>query len=264
MIYIVMHKRVKLPMLKGYRPIQVGYAAEDFPGCLRDNIGYSIAEKNANYCEMTAVYWVWKNIEDDYKGIAHYRRYFGRRPFSSSARDILSEEALKEKLRGHDIVLARPALYHISARDQLLRDCCTRETYDMLRQIVIDLDAGCRADFDAFFEGNRVCQYNMLFCGREVFDAYCAWLFPILFRLEDQVDLSAQSDYRKRLYGFLSERLLNVWVLHNGLKPCYAPVVSTEYTPVDHLTYFRRDITNDLRFRMNREPKQSDHADPRD
>ena len=65
-------------------------------------------------------------------------------------------------------------------------------------------------------------------------------------------DLSGADDYRKRLYGFLSERLMNVWMAHNRLRVAYAPVVSTAYTLKDHLTYFRRDVTNDLRFRLSR------------
>ena len=92
----------------------------------------------------------------------------------------------------------------------------------------------------------------MLFCKREVFDAYCGWLFPLLFRLEDVVDLTHADEYQRRLYGFLGERLLNVWVLHNRLNVRYVPVVSTAYSPIDHLTYLRRDITNGLRFRLRR------------
>ena len=46
MIYIVTHKRVDLPKLKGYRAIQVGGASDSFPGCLRDDTGDNIADKN--------------------------------------------------------------------------------------------------------------------------------------------------------------------------------------------------------------------------
>ena len=260
MIYVVTHKRLKLPLLKGYRTIQVGNAVESFPGCLRDNTGSSIAEKNANYCELTAMYWVWKNTSDDYKGLAHYRRYFGKRPLSSREKDILSYDALLELLETGDIVVARPAVYHVCAREQLLMECCTPETFDKLRRVVEEMSPEYLGDFDTFFSGNRVSQYNMLFCRRELFDGYCAWLFPILFRLEDMVDLSRANDYQKRLYGFLSERLLNVWILHNGLRAKCVPVVSTAYTARDHLKYLRRDITNGLRFRL-RVGSQADTAD---
>ena len=256
MIYIVTHKRVELPKLKGYRAIQVGGSADGFPGCLRDNTGDNIADKNASYCELTALYWIWKNADDVCKGLVHYRRYFGKRALSSRVGDILGYDALVEMLDGCDIIAAKPAVYHVNARDQLLMDCCTPETFDKLEASVERCSPGYTDDFRAFFAGNRCAQYNMMFCRRKLFDDYCAWLFPVLFSLEDQVDLTGASDYQRRLFGFLSERLLNVWIRHNNLKAQYLPVVSTEYTKRDHLTYLRRDVTNGLRFKLSQSKNQ--------
>ena len=256
MIYIVTHKPESLPQLEGYRGIQVGAAPEAFPGCLRDNTGDNIAQRNASFCELTAMYWIWKNTRDDYKGLVHYRRFFGRRRFSSSPRDILGYDELRGRLERCDIVAARPVYYHVDAREQLLADCCDARTFDRLEAIAAGLYPDYMDDFRRFFSGNRACQYNMLFCRGALFDEYCAWLFPMLFSLEGQVDLSGLDDYRRRLFGFLSERLQNVWMAHNRLRVDCAPVVSTAYTALDHLTYFRRDITNDLRFRLSRGRKQ--------
>ena len=247
MIWIVTHKPVELPAPKGYRPIQVGGGAP-IPGMLRDDTGDNIAEKNPNYCELTALYWIWKNTSDEYKGLSHYRRYFGRRRFSSDPGDILDEPALKDLLSGCDILLARPAVYHVDARAQLLMDCCDERALDRLDAAFAAIHPEDMDAYRAFFRQNRASQYNMLYCKAERFDAYCAWLFPVLFTLEDDIDLTGADDYRKRLYGFLSERLLNVWGSARGLKAKHLPVVSTGYTLKDHLTYWRRDITNGLRF----------------
>ncbi len=252
MIYIVTHKRVDLPKLKGYRAIQVGSAEEDFPGCLRDDTGDNIADRNASYCELTAMYWIWKNTDDPFKGLAHYRRYFGRRPLSSRVSDILGYDALIGVLEGRDLLVAKPAVYHVDAREQLLMDCCTPETFSKLETVIETLSPEYMDAFRTFFAGNRAAQYNMLICRKALFDDYCAWLFPILFSLEDKVDLSGASAYQKRLFGFVGERLMNVWTLHNRLSVGYLPVVSTEYTRKDHLTYLRRDITNGLRFRLQK------------
>ncbi len=252
MIYIVSHRKAELPTLEGYVPIQVGASEAFFPGGLRDDIGDNISEKNPNYCELTALYWVWKNTDDDYKGIAHYRRYFGRRPFSSSFRDICGYRELTLKLRRCDILVARPACYHVSAREQLLMECCTPDVFEKLEDTVKRLQPGYVKVFETFFSGNRASQYNMMFCRGELFDAYCAWLFPMLFHLEARVDLTEANDYQKRLYGFLSERLLNVWIAGNALRAECLPIVSTSYALRDHLTYFRRDITNELRFMAGR------------
>lgn len=252
MIYIVSHKNIPLPKRMGYQPIQVGAGVEDYPGYVRDNTGDNISAKNANYCELTALYWIWKNVESPFKGLVHYRRYFGRRALSSRRGDILPYERLCAMLKDRDIVLARPNVYHVNAREQLQMECCSPEHFESLRRVVGQVSPEYLDAFDGFFAGNRASQYNLLFCRERVFDDYCAWLFPILFELEKSVDLSGESDYRQRLYGFLGERLLNVWVRRNRLKVACAPVVSTEYTLRDHLTYWRRDITNALRFKLNK------------
>ena len=252
MIYVVAHKPVHALRLPGYQPIQVGGSDDDFPGYIRDNSGENISEKNPSFCELTALYWVWKNAKDEYKGLVHYRRFFGRRPFSSSAADILSHDELAAMLRECDIIAARPVRYHVNAREQLLMECCSPENFDKLEAIVSRTQPTYADAFRRFFAGNRAAQYNMMFCREELFNEYCTWLFPMLFELEKHVDLSGANDYQRRLFGFLSERLLNVWIDGRGLKVKYVPVVSTAYTFKDHLTYFRRDITNDLRFRLRR------------
>ena len=43
---------------------------------LHDDEGDNISNKNKTYCELTAQYWAWKNMEADYYGFFHYRRYF--------------------------------------------------------------------------------------------------------------------------------------------------------------------------------------------
>ena len=79
-IYVATHKPTKLlPKDDIYTLLEVGaYNKPEFCA-LRDNTGDNISEKNSSYCELTGLYWVWKNTNDDISGLCHYRRFFVKR-----------------------------------------------------------------------------------------------------------------------------------------------------------------------------------------
>jgi HPr kinase/phosphorylase len=58
----------------------------------------------------------------------------------------------------------------------------------------------------------------MFISNKKLFNEYYNWLFDILFELESRIDISEYDDYNKRIYGFLSERLFNVWLEYKNLK----------------------------------------------
>lgn len=252
MIYIMTHKKFNDPKMDGYVPLQVGAEGKTFLGYLRDNVGNNISLKNPNYCELTGMYWVWKNCEDEYKGLVHYRRYFGKNFFSSNARYIYSYDTLIEFTKKVDIVLPYIECFKQSAKDEILIRCCTDNIFNKLENIVKRMYPSYGKSFDIFFSQNKSTLFNMLFCKSNIYDSYCEWLFSILFELEKQVDMSVLDDYQKRLYGFLSERLLNIWVLNNHLKVKNLSVINTELGMKEKITLVRRRITNDICFTLKR------------
>ena len=259
MIYIATHKKFDVPVGAGYIPLQVGALGRKKLGYTTDAQGDTISSKNDNYCELTGLYWIWKNSEDPYKGIVHYRRYFGKSNLFNTKKYIYSYEELLEFLKKYDIVLPYKEFFLQSAKDDLMISCCTEDIFDELRQI-IDVEHHEYLDvFDAYFAGNRSVLFNMMFCRREVFDQYAEWLFSILFALEKKVDMSILNAYQKRLYGFLAERLLNVWIIKNQLKCKNVCVVHTEMSFPDRINLIRRRYTNGIRFwmkgRMKKEKK---------
>ena len=253
MIYIATHKAFNPPELEGYRPLQVG--ASTHPeldlGYQKDNTGDNISEKNPNFCELTGLYWIWKNANDHYKGLVHYRRYFGKSNFAHSKRAIYSYEQMLNFLKDCDIVLPYVEHFKQNAKDEILVSCCTPEIFQRLRQIISNQHADYLSDFDHFFENNQSTLFNMLFTKSDFFDCYCEWLFSILFELEGYVDLSKLDPYRRRLYGFLGERLLNVWVLHHHLKVNHLSVVNTESNFRQECVFLRRRITNQIVFKCS-------------
>ena len=258
MIYIATHKKFNVPNLNGYCALQVGAEGKEKYGYLRDNIGNHISGKNANYCELTGLYTGLANTsyeyntDDSYKGLVHYRRYFGRNNLSNKISDICSYEYLLNCLKSVDIVLPYVEYFKQNAKEEILLHCCTEEIFDKLRQIIETKYPDYIETYDRYFNENKASLFNMLFCKREIFDAYCEWLFSILFVLEKQVDLAKLNTYQQRLYGFLSERLLNVWVIKNKLVVKHLPVIHMELPVFDRIRLVRRRFTNRFRFWIKR------------
>ena len=75
-IIVATHKPYEMPIDKMYMPIHVGAEGKDNIGFQRDDCGINISDKNYSFCELTGLYWAWKNIEFDYLGLVHYRRHF--------------------------------------------------------------------------------------------------------------------------------------------------------------------------------------------
>ena len=75
-IMVAAHKPYWMPQDDVYMPIHVGCEGKESIGFTGDNTGDNISTKNPHYCELTALYWAWKNLQADYTGLVHYRRYF--------------------------------------------------------------------------------------------------------------------------------------------------------------------------------------------
>lgn len=239
-VYIAVHKDTPLPQEKGYVPLQVGAALHPPLPYLRDDTGIHISEKNPHYCELTGLFWIWQNARDDYKGLVHYRRFFTHHG------EILTEEHARWLLAEHDVILPRP---------EPLRECAWQEfclhsgfEKDLLltRQAVGLVSGEMLPAFDAVMNGRSLHLYNMLIASREVFDAYCRWLFAVLTQVERWVDMTDYTPYQQRLYGFLGERLLNVWVTHHSLRVCALPVKNTEQTVAQEVRLWLRRQKNRL------------------
>ncbi len=248
MIYIAAHKKVDLPAMAGYEIVQAGAAQHDALPYISDASGENISAKNPYYCELTVLYWAWKNSTADYKGLVHYRRFFGRNELSSDLSTVYSESELRAMLTDADIVLPKPEYLLDDAKTDLCKECCRPEVFDKLREIISSRYPDYIPAFDNLFKGDKVSLYNMMYARSEVFDSYCEWLFSIFFELEGYVDMTGYTPFQQRLYGFVSERLLNVWCARNGMRIAEVPVVNTELPLYDKVQGVRRRYTNRFRF----------------
>ena len=117
-IIVATHKKYKMPDDELYLPVQVGSEGKENLGYQVDNNGENISNKNSTFCELTGLYWAWKNLDADYIGLCHYRRHFTCKkliPFSEDTKFkiLLNKKQTEEILKDTDIILPKKREYYI-------------------------------------------------------------------------------------------------------------------------------------------------------
>lgn len=197
-----------------YLPVHVGSAiSQETTDYQRDDDGENISEKNLNFCELTGIYWAWKNLDADYVGLAHYRRHFGKK------RDkLLSLDDAKKLFEKTDVILPSKRKYYIESLYSHYDHTMHVEPLDIAGQIIKEKYPDYSAEFEKLKKRTSAHMFNMFVMKKDVFDRYCEWLFDILFELEGRVDTSEYDAFHARFYGRVSELLLDVWLNTNGIE----------------------------------------------
>ncbi|MBQ6594763.1 MAG: DUF4422 domain-containing protein [Clostridia bacterium] len=218
-IIIATHKAYWMPEDPIYLPLHVGAAgkltAEGTPldlGYVRDDTGDNISSRNKNYCELTGLYWAWKNLEADHIGLAHYRRHFTVRRGRDKKALPLTGDELRELLKKDDIILPKQRNYYIETNYDQYAHAHHGIDLDTAREILRERYPACLPAFDASMKRTYGHRFNMFIMRRDHLDAWCTWLFDVLFELERRLDISSYSANDARVFGFVSERLLDVWI----------------------------------------------------
>lgn len=228
-IYVVAHKPYRIPQDQLYTPIGVGSAAQSRTYAVTDVTGKSITEKNAHYCELTALYWLWKNAHDDVIGLAHYRRHFaGKRLGLDRWQRVLTSGQLEKAMKDAPVILPKPRHYLIETNWSQYANAHHESDLVKTRECIEKLCPDYLTAFDAVMRRTTGHRFNMFIMQKDLLDRYCEWLFSLLFALEDKLDLTDYSAYDARVYGFIGERLLDVWVEKNGVRYRELPVVYME------------------------------------
>ena len=204
-----------LPVLSDYyKKLYLGCAGAEKAGVdikgqadFYDNEGDNISDKNPNRCEMTAHYWVWKNrlenSSDDYVGICHYRRILD-----------LSDEDLKKMVANDvDVVLPYPMIHYPNSAIQHTWYVAEKE-WELTKRVVAEIYSEYGKCFDEVFNAPEFYNYNMLVAKKDVFADYCAWLYPILDRIEE-ISEPKGAGRRDRYTAYLSESLETLYFMAN-------------------------------------------------
>lgn len=211
-IAVAAHKPFPLPEDSLYLPVQAGRAIHEPLNFTGDDTGDNISSRNESFCELTVLYWAWKNLDADCIGLCHYRRYFAGKAFGRKPDRILTYEQAAKIMETCEVVLPKPRNYFIETNYSQYAHAHHSADLDAARTVIAAHHPEYLAAFDAVMGRSWGHRFNMCIMRREVLDRYCSWLFDILFRLEAQIDISGYSSYDRRVFGFLSERLLDVWL----------------------------------------------------
>lgn len=235
-IIIATHKKYWMPVDDIYLPIHVGAERKTDNkgqplnlGYIKDNTGDNISNKNKNYCELTGLYWAWKNLNADYIGLAHYRRHFTLHPGRGNKKlKPVTKDELEPILAKHEVLLPKKRNYFIETNYSQYAHAHQVIDLDTTRQIILEKYPEYIKAFDRSMKRTTGHRFNMFIMKRDKLDAYCEWLFDILFELERRLDISGYSDYDARVFGFISERLIDPWVEANNIKYKEIPYVFME------------------------------------
>ncbi len=219
-IVIAIHKPYWVPEDPAYLPLHVGKAGKKDIGFSGDDTGDHISGRNPTFCELTGLYWAWKNLQAEYVGLVHYRRYFTRKEVRNTDKkkaQILGKEEWEKILSAHPVVVADKRRYYIETNRSHYNHAHPAIGLDETERIIQEKYPEYSAAFTTVMDRTWAHMFNMFVMRRDLFDAYCQWLFSVLFELEKRLDISAFDAYNSRVFGFVSERLLDVWLEKNGI-----------------------------------------------
>lgn len=218
-ILVASHKPNKIYSDEVYTPIHVGRAISKFKNEMADMIGDdtgdNISSKNGAYCELTALYWAWKNLKDvEYMGLAHYRRYFETK-FTTENIDTIFQSC--------DVVLAKPYL-HDRYNEMKMARTLTMEDEVIFLKVFKKLHPEYEQSLIGYLYGFKDYAYNMFVMKREAFESYCQFLFSILFECDRLMKPMTYTCSSRRL-GYIAEYLLPIYCLHHHLRIRTEPIV---------------------------------------
>lgn len=246
LLFTVMHKKYLVPNFLPYKSISVGPNKNNFITDFRDDYGENIASKNATYCELTAQYWVWKNISNQYDniGLVHYRRFFANS--KKENRILLTDTKINEYLKDYDIILPSKWYWDMTvAQFYYVVGKGKKKDLDTTRKAIEKYYPNYLASFDKILSMHSASYCNMLVTSRHNFQEYSEWLFKVLKYVETNTDLANYTPAEARIFGYISEILLNVWVDHNQLKVKYLPMIKKEET-------FKHELKEKIQFSIRK------------
>ena len=210
-LYVVSHSEEDIRKIRNddiYTPLFVGRNGKENFGFCSDDSGDNISSKNPHYCELTGLYWMWKESPDDIIGLCHYRRYF-----NSDSGKLIEKEDIIKYLSEYDIILPKKTDLIKGSYWETYKNHYLLEALNITRDIIEESYPEYLGTFDKVLSQSSFANYNMFIASKSLINEYCSWVFPILGEVENRIDL----DKFPRVFGLISEAIFNVWIEYNHL-----------------------------------------------
>ena len=185
-----------------------------------DNTGNNISIKNDSYCELTGLYWLWKNVEAENYGLFHYRRFLDLKNKYNTKNFIYpsilnindwSSRLVDSLMDTYDIILPKKTIFDLNIHDYYKKKHIINDldiVVDIIKRDYPQYSSAC----DKALSNNECYFCNMFIMKKDIFNEYCTWLFDILNKAEEKIIYKGRNSYQRRVFGFLSERMLNIFI----------------------------------------------------
>lgn len=217
-ILVCAHKKDPYTRNEGvYKAIQVGKALhpELDLGYINDNEGENVSDKNPKWCELSAIYWGWKNLNNvEYAGLCHYRRYF----------DIdITDNNIDKILKNKDILLVKRTIENCNIATRFSELVSMEDFYIFLDALLEIHPEYKESVINYCYNSNRFIPCTMFLAKKSVYDDFCKTFFPVFFKI-DSIMLTHGYSRLNRAIAYLGELSLGLYVTHNNLKAKYVPL----------------------------------------
>lgn len=241
MIYVMTHKEIANQVNGVYKYIGLGGLTSSVDASDSSGIE-SIHKLNREFCELTGLYYLWKNIKDEAIGLCHYRRFLNLLPsgvnnsnhctmsWSPDLHELLSNQGqqvmVDQILSEYDCILPR-AIYcdsidkHYRQEHGSLEWECFLKKLDLLYGNTHSLRLEKR-----FFVG------NIFIFKKEIFEKYCEDLFHVIFDVYKECGSYSEIEGARyqpfRYPGYLAERFMTAFINANRIKYFEAQVLTID------------------------------------
>ena len=216
----------KCDWIKKGTPIEVGaLKRNNFIYPLRDDSGKNISSDNPYWGELTGLHWIWKNVkfqDNDVIGFGHYNKILN-----------ISEKKIKSFIReGYQGVVLKPFKMCPHSYPEDIPVICNilqevNPKYYNAWKLIYNEDGSSKSE--------NCSNCELFYLTKNEFNAYCRFLFDVLFKVRSKIGDVNRTPYHKRYCAFLGERLLSVYLLANNTKVAYVEMLPYREFPINVL-----------------------------